>query len=30
MMGIDVVLVDLGALVVSSLIGWYFRLFDRG
>jgi hypothetical protein len=28
-MGLDVVLVDLGALVLVVLIVWYFRLLDR-
>ena len=28
-MGLDVVLVDLGAMVLVVLIVWYFRLLDR-
>ncbi len=28
-MALDVLLVDLGALVSVSLIVWYFRLLDR-
>lgn len=29
MMPFDVLLVDLGALVMVALIVWYFRLLDR-
>ena len=29
MPGLDVLLVDLGALVLIALIIWYFRLFRR-
>jgi hypothetical protein len=28
-MGVDTLLVDLGALVLIVLIVWYFRLLDR-
>lgn len=28
-MTVDVLLVDLGALVLVGLIAWYFRLFRR-
>ena len=28
-MALDVLLVDLGALVCVALIVWYFRLLDR-
>jgi hypothetical protein len=28
-MSLDILLVDLGALVLVGLIVWYFRLLDR-
>ncbi len=29
-MALDVLLVDLGALMMVAVIVWYFRLLDRG